>query len=144
MSFAAEYERFILTATRRDRPHAIRNRERSNFPDLRLPRRSRVMGNRSWRPKQLEDNPHKIRLTLDYSQSTLLKTLGFEKELSYTRISVYELDKTDPPLPVLVEYARVAGVHLEFIVDDRLNLPEILPGKLMYDAWNKPPPKRPR
>ena len=102
------------------------------------------MGNPRWRPKQLGEKLRKIRLTLDLSQSTLLKKLGFEKELSYTRISDYELDKTDPPLPVLVEYARVAGVHLEFIVDDRLDLPEILPGRLMYEAWTKPPPKRAR
>jgi hypothetical protein len=33
---------------------------------------------------------------------------------------------------VLLEYARVAGVHLEEIVDDRLELPSNMPGPVKY------------
>lgn len=43
------------------------------------------------------------------------------------------MDKNEPTLMVLLEYARVAGVHLEEIVDDRLDLPAELPGKVKYE-----------
>lgn len=102
------------------------------------------MGHPRWRPPGLAGKLRQIRLTLNYSQTELLKALGVEDEISYTRISDYELDKTDPPLIVLVEYARVARVHLEAIVDDRLDLPKKLPGTVKYDAWNLPRPKRQR
>jgi transcriptional regulator with XRE-family HTH domain len=102
------------------------------------------MGQARWRPKRLAGKLLQIRTTFDISQSALLKKLGLEEEITYNRISEYELDKYDPPLPVLVEYARVAGVHLEAIADDRLDLPENLPGTVKYEAWKRPRPKRSR
>lgn len=102
------------------------------------------MGYARWRPERLAKKLLQIRLTLDLSQSALLMALGVADEISYTRISDYELGKTDPPLIVLVEYARVAGVHLEAIADDRLDLPKRLPGTVKYEAWNRPRPKRPK
>lgn len=102
------------------------------------------MGHARWRPERLAQKLREIRLTLHLSQSDLLTTLGVEEEISYNRISDYELNKTDPPLDVLVEYARVARVHLEAIVDDRLDLPNKLPGTVKYEAWNRPRPKRRR
>ena len=101
------------------------------------------MGHARWRPKRLAQKLRQIRFVLDLSQSELLTTLGVAK-ISYNRISDYELNKTDPPLIVLVEYARVAGVHLEVIVDDRLDLPKKLPGTVKYEAWKRPHPQPPR
>ena len=101
------------------------------------------MGSARWRPQRLAEKLLQIRLTLDLSQSALLTRLGVVDEISYNRISDYELDKFDPPLPVLVEYARVASVHLEEIVDDRLDLPTTLPGTVKYQAWKSPRPRRP-
>lgn len=100
------------------------------------------MGHARWRTAHLAKKLLKIRLSLGLSQSTLHQTLGVEGDISYNRISDYELDKNDPPLAVLVEYARVAGVHLELIADDRLDLPKELPGTVKYEAWKKPRPKR--
>lgn len=102
------------------------------------------MGQSRWRPIRVAEKLRQIRATLKLSQSALLKKLGLEEEIRYNRISEYELDRYDPPLPVLIEYARVAGVHLEIIADDRLDLPETLPGKVKYEAWNRPRPKRSR
>ena len=100
------------------------------------------MGEPRWRPDRLAHKLLHIRVTLDLSQPQLLKELGVEDEISYNRISDYEHDKFDPPLPVLVEYARVARVNLEDIVDDRLDLPKKLPGTATSEAWNQPRPKR--
>jgi len=100
------------------------------------------MGHPTWRPKRLAIKLLRIRNELDLSPSELLEKLGLANEMEYARISEYETDKTAPPLPVLVEYARVAGVHVEEIADDRLHLPKKLPGDVMYEAWNRPRPKR--
>jgi hypothetical protein len=58
--------------------------------------------------------------------------MGVEDEIPFKRISSYELDKSEPPLKVLLQYARVAGVHMEDIVDDELDLPEKLPGNVKH------------
>lgn len=102
------------------------------------------MGQSRWRPARLAQKLLHIRRTLNLSQSKLHKELGVEEEIDYNRISDYERNKFDPPLPVLAEYARVARIHLEFIVDDRLDLPETLPGKVEYESWSRPRPKRPK
>ena len=102
------------------------------------------MGHPRRRPKRLAQKLRQIRFIFDLSPSELLTALGVEEEISYPRISDYELGKTDPSLFVLNEYARVAGVHLELITDDRLDLPEKLPGTVTYEAWTRPSPKRPK
>ena len=73
-----------------------------------------------------------IRNCLGLSQSEMLRRLGYEDVLPYNRISDYELGKRVPPLPVVLEYARVASIHLEDIVDDELDLPQKLPGIVRY------------
>ena len=100
------------------------------------------MGHAIWRPKRLAAKLLQIRTTFDFSQSELLEKLGLVDEIDYNRISDYERDQTAPALPVLCEYARVAGVHLEVIADDRLDLPKELPGTVTYEEWNRPRPKR--
>ncbi len=92
------------------------------------------MGAARPRPRQLAIKLRQIRNTLGLSQSGLLRQLRVEGEIPYTRISDYELDKNEPTLMVLLEYARVAGVHLEEIVDDRLDLPATMPGPVKYTS----------
>lgn len=75
-----------------------------------------------------------IRSTLGLSQTEMLKRLGYEESISYTRISDYELDKRVPPLPLILQYARVAGVHMEDLVDDELDLPANLPNNVRYQS----------
>lgn len=54
--------------------------------------------------------------------------------MDYRRISEFERGTTEPHLTVLLEYARLAGVHMEDIVDDELDLPENLPGGVRYQG----------
>lgn len=92
------------------------------------------MGAARPRPRRLAEKLSQIRNTLGLSQSELLRQLRVQDEIPYTRISDYELDKNEPTLMVLLEYARVAGVHLEEIVDDRLELPSNMPGPVKYKS----------
>jgi transcriptional regulator with XRE-family HTH domain len=99
------------------------------------------MGYARRRPERLAEKLRQIRNTLSLSQAELHKSLRVDEDIPYTRISDYELDKNEPSLIVLLEYARVAGVHLEEIVDDRLELPTRLPGAVKYDVRNNSRPK---
>jgi transcriptional regulator with XRE-family HTH domain len=68
-----------------------------------------------------------VRLALGLSQADMLKRLGAEDMIVYNRISDYELGKREPPLPILLQYARVAGLSMEVLADDKMDLPKKLP-----------------
>ncbi|MDX6444371.1 MAG: Helix-turn-helix domain [Blastocatellia bacterium] len=89
------------------------------------------------RPERLPEKLLGIRLALGLSQSELLRRLGFEDVMDYRRISEFERGTTEPHLSVLLEYARAAGVHMEDIVDDELDLPEKLPGNVKYKGLRR-------
>ena len=90
------------------------------------------MGYARIRPKRLAEKLLEIRTALGLSQTEMYRRLGVEDLMPYTRISKYERGELEPPLIVLLQYARVAGVHMEDIVDDELDLPERLPGNVRY------------
>jgi transcriptional regulator with XRE-family HTH domain len=92
------------------------------------------MGSVRRRPARLAEKLRHIRLALGLSQTEMLRRLGIERDIDYTTISKYELDKNEPPLTVLLQYARLAGIHMEDIVDDELDLPDKLPGKVRYQG----------
>jgi transcriptional regulator with XRE-family HTH domain len=90
------------------------------------------MGNPRPRPQRLASKLRQIRERLELSQTQMLVRLGLEDSMHYGRISQYENDEREPTLMTLLAYARVAAVHLEDIVDDELELPSKLPGKVRY------------
>ena len=88
------------------------------------------MGKRArMRQERLAEKLLQVRLALGLSQSEMLRLLGFEQVLDYKRISEYELGKSEPPLAVLLRYARVAGVCMDVLIDDETDLPDKLPAK---------------
>jgi transcriptional regulator with XRE-family HTH domain len=64
-----------------------------------------------------------IRKSLGLSQNEILRLIGAEDELSRTNISNYELGQREPPLFVVLGYARAAGVSTDTLIDDSLELP---------------------
>ena len=62
----------------------------------------------------------------------MLRRLGVERFSSPARISEYESGVREPSLSMLLGYASVARVHLEFIIDDDFLLPDKLPGNWDY------------
>jgi transcriptional regulator with XRE-family HTH domain len=84
------------------------------------------------RPARLAEKLRQVRLALGLSQSELLRRLDVEELIDYTKISGYETGERVPPLPILLEYARVAGVHVEDLINDKTDLPEKLPGKVKH------------
>lgn len=72
------------------------------------------------RPKRIAEKVRKIRQHLGVSQSGLMPLINFNGY--YGRISEYERGKRQPTILVLLAYARAAGVPLEEIVDDEMEL----------------------
>jgi transcriptional regulator with XRE-family HTH domain len=85
------------------------------------------MGSARLKPNRLGEKLRQIRDALGLSQTEMLKHLGFEDDIWYTQISSYELGRREPPLMILLQYARIAGVCLEVLADDDLDLPARLP-----------------
>jgi transcriptional regulator with XRE-family HTH domain len=83
------------------------------------------------RPKQerLAGKLLQIRNALGLSQSEMLRRLELEEEMVAARISEFELGKNEPPLKVLLGYARVANVWTDVLIDDELDLPDKLPSR---------------
>jgi transcriptional regulator with XRE-family HTH domain len=76
------------------------------------------MGRRQ--PKKLARKLLTIRQRLGVSQTEMAKLLKLE--ISYTAVSAYELGTREPDLLTLLQYARVAGISTDALIDDRLNV----------------------
>ena len=81
----------------------------------------------SLKPKRLGRKLAQIRAAFALSQNEMITRLGFAHALIREEISAFELGRREPPLTVLLEYARVAGVFVDVLIDDKLDLPDELP-----------------
>ena len=81
------------------------------------------------RPEKLGEKLLLIRSALDLSQNEMLRALGWGEKIDRSAISDWENDVREPPLPILLEYARAANVYVEVLIDDALDLPEHLPSR---------------
>lgn len=81
-------------------------------------------------PARLAEKLVHIRLALGLSQNGMIRHLGVE--LSQNRISDYELGKSEPPLSLILRYARAVGICVEVLIDDDLALPTKLPSKAKH------------
>lgn len=81
------------------------------------------------KPERLPEKLVQRRTALDLSQSEMHRRLAVEELISFKEISKYELGTREPTLIILLEYSSVAGVHMEVLADDALDLPKRLSGK---------------
>lgn len=75
------------------------------------------------RPRKLAAKLLQVRQELDFTQEQMLIALKLDKKVFASAVSGYELGTREPPLPVLLRYARLAGVSTDVLIDDKLNLP---------------------
>jgi DNA-binding XRE family transcriptional regulator len=81
------------------------------------------------KPKHLAKKLSEIRAGLGLSQGGMLRRLGLESELERDYISKYERGVLEPPLHVLLAYARAVSLSTDILIDDKLDLPASLPSK---------------
>ena len=79
------------------------------------------------RPSRLAEKLARIRDSLGLSQDGIIRRMGVTEKITREDISKYERGLREPSLLVLWEYARAAGVWLDVLVDDELDIPEKLP-----------------
>lgn len=84
------------------------------------------------KPRRLAEKLLQIRTSLELSQNGMLRELGLAEELTQSRISGYELGTREPSLPTLLLYARAAGVCVDYLIDDRLDLPRKIPATVAH------------
>jgi transcriptional regulator with XRE-family HTH domain len=84
------------------------------------------------KPERLAEKLRQIRLAFGLSQTEMLYRLGIEDLITYHRISDYELGKNEPPLMILLQYARAVNVSTDVLIDDELDLPARLPNKAKH------------
>jgi transcriptional regulator with XRE-family HTH domain len=81
------------------------------------------------RSARLAEKLRDIRNALGLSQNELIKQLGLEDVLYQSNVSGFESGEREPPLPILLKYAQLAGVCLDTLANDDLDLPAKLPAK---------------
>jgi len=95
------------------------------------------------RPVRLAEKLLHIRTALGLSQNGMIRQMGMTDEIVQADISTYELDQREPPLKILLAYARAANVAVEALIDDDLSLPSELPCRRKSQGIAKPPKSRP-
>jgi transcriptional regulator with XRE-family HTH domain len=86
------------------------------------------------RPERLAEKLLAIRTALELSQAQMVKRLDAEEMIVPGQISEFETGKREPSLPILLRYARVAGVWMDVLVDDELDLPAKLPSAKKHEG----------
>jgi len=81
------------------------------------------------RSERLAEKLRQVRDALGLSQNELIRRLGLDDLVYQSNISGYESGEREPPLPVLLRYAEAAGVCLDVLANDELDLPAKLPAK---------------
>jgi transcriptional regulator with XRE-family HTH domain len=76
-------------------------------------------------PKRLGPKLRQIRIGLGLTQEQMAERLKKTPSPPQpAHISRFEQGKREPSLPVLLAYARLAGVAMELLVDDKVDLPK--------------------
>ena len=94
------------------------------------------------KPQRLGRKLVAIRESLGLTQEEMLEELELAEPRYRSAVSGYELGTREPPLGVLLTYAKLAGVYVDLLIDDRLKLPEKLPANQRKELPESLPPGR--
>jgi transcriptional regulator with XRE-family HTH domain len=78
------------------------------------------------KPIRLAEKLIQIRMAFGLSQNEMIGRLGLADELIREELSAFERGLRQPPLVVLLKYARYVGISTDVLIDDEMNLPEKL------------------
>jgi transcriptional regulator with XRE-family HTH domain len=89
-------------------------------------------------PKYLPAKLLNIRQSLGLTQEQMAARLEHLKPPPQPgQISRFEQGKREPSLLILLEYARMAGISIDVLADDKAELPDKLPAKNKRDGLNR-------
>jgi transcriptional regulator with XRE-family HTH domain len=79
------------------------------------------------RPTRLGEKLRQIRASLGLTLEQLIERLNYKDSPIYpTNISGMERGEREPPLLLLLAYARLAGISTDVLIDDESDLPKNL------------------
>ena len=79
------------------------------------------------RPKRLGEKLRQIRVSLNLTLEQMIERLNYKVSPLYpTNISGMESGEREPPLALLLIYARLVGVSTDLLIDDAIDLPSKL------------------
>jgi len=78
------------------------------------------------KPVRLAEKLIQIRMAFDLSQNEMIGRLGLADDLIREELSAFERGLRQPPLVVLLRYARCIGISTDVLIDDEMELPERL------------------
>jgi len=81
------------------------------------------------KPARLAEKLAHLRQALNLSQDEMVRRLGLEGQLTREELSKYERGLRVPSLLTLLKYSRVAGLIVDDLIDDKLDLPNKLSGR---------------
>lgn len=70
-------------------------------------------------PRKLARKLRRVRVKAEMSQTEIADRLGVTDR---ALVSQFETGKRQPSLPVLLKYARLAGVVVDVLIDDKMKL----------------------
>jgi len=74
-------------------------------------------------PKKLAKKLAQIRANLGLSQTEIVKALNYKASpLRPAQISQFETGRREPPLMLLLAYAKLARISTDVLIDDKQNL----------------------
>lgn len=76
-------------------------------------------------PKRLGEKLLKIREAFGDSQTTFLERLENPEAITQKSISGYERGEREPPLLILLKYAKLANISTDILIDDSLEIPNV-------------------
>jgi transcriptional regulator with XRE-family HTH domain len=79
------------------------------------------------KPTRLAEKLIEIRRKLGLSQNEIISRMSLTDEVTREEVSKFERGVRVPPLPVLLGYAQAAGVYVDALIDDEVNLPSKIP-----------------
>jgi transcriptional regulator with XRE-family HTH domain len=80
------------------------------------------------RPARLGEKLRQIRVSLDLTLEQMIERVNYKDSPLYpTNISAMERGEREPPLTLLLAYARLVNISTDILIDDEINLPAKLP-----------------
>jgi transcriptional regulator with XRE-family HTH domain len=92
--------------------------------------------------QRLPEKLLQIRLAFGLSQSQMVRHLHLDGVIYPNNISGYETGEREPPLPIVLRYAEAAGVWMDVLANDNLDLPDKLPSPTKHEGLARKPPIR--
>lgn len=81
---------------------------------------------RRLQPRKLARKLRQVRRQLGYTQQDMaaqLKAMVPRSPMQPGHVSQFESGEREPSLPVLLAYAKLAGVSTDVLIDDKIDLP---------------------